>query len=314
MSRLAVLYHPIFLEHQPGSSHPESPRRLQSIMDLLQNKGFWNKATLMQPAAATREQIALIHDPEYIAYVESKRGLDHALLDGGDTVLSASSVDAAEFAAGAAIQAVNLVFEQEYDKVFAAVRPPGHHAERGKGMGFCIFNNIAIAAGYALHHGFAKKILIVDWDVHHGNGTQEIFYANPDVFYLSLHQFPLYPMSGTRRQTGEGAGEGFTMNAPLPAGSGDDEYAATLESALLEIERMFKPDLLLISAGFDAHVHDPLGGMRVTEEGFYKLTELTANFAQKHCNGRIISFLEGGYAYPALAQSVYRHLHCLLKH
>ncbi len=181
-------------------------------------------------------------------------------------------------------------------------------------MGFCVFNNIAIAARYAIQQKYAQKILIVDWDVHHGNGTQHAFYDDDSVFYFSIHQYPLFPMTGLKSEIGEGKGRGFTRNIPLPYGRGDDEYIVLLEQSLEEIGQKFAPDLVLISAGFDAHKEDPLGGMQVTTAGFYKMTELVSRFANRFCQGRIISFLEGGYDLNALAESVYRHLLCLLKH
>ncbi len=314
MAQLAILYDPLFLKHDPGAGHAEAPRRLQSIMTYLQNNGFLNKISVFSPQEASTAHLSLVHTPEYIESILQLRGVEHYILDHGDTILNEYSVEAALRAAGAALTAVDLIFEQQFDKIFAAVRPPGHHAEAGRGMGFCIFNNIALAARYALQKENVKRVLIIDWDVHHGNGSQHIFYDDASVFYLSLHQFPFYPRSGTASETGADAGDGFTMNIPLPAGQTDDDYAQHLEQALTEIELRFKPDLLLVSAGFDAHVSDPLGGMRLTADGFYKLTELAARFAQRHANGRIISFLEGGYSYPGLAKSVYEHLRCLIKH
>lgn len=314
MARLAYIYDALFTRHQPGGGHPEAPQRLHSIQAYLKKQGFFNRMDEVGCLPATREQLLSVHSAEYIDFVLTFRGKKEAVLDSGDTRLSAESVDAALLAAGAASKAVELVFEQNYDKVFAAVRPPGHHALRDTAMGFCVFNNIALCAAYALKKKQVKKILIVDWDVHHGNGTQAAFYENAQVFYLSLHQSPFYPMSGRADETGSGEGTGFTKNIPLPSGCGDDDYVRVLEKALQEIERVFIPDLVLISAGFDAHREDPIGGMQLTEEGFYKMTELTARFAQRHANGRIISFLEGGYHLKALPSSVSRHLQCLLKH
>ncbi len=314
MARLAYIFNALFTEHDPGAGHPESPERLHSIQTYLKKNGFFNRMDEVSCLPASKEQLRLIHSADYIDFVLSFRGKKEAVLDHGDTRLSAGSVDAALLAAGAALNAVELVFDQHYDKVFAAVRPPGHHALRDSAMGFCVFNNIALCAAYALKKKYVKKILIVDWDVHHGNGTQAAFYDNPHVFYLSLHQSPFYPMSGRADETGSGKGKGFTMNIPLLSGCRDDDYVHVLEHALLEIEETFSPDLVLISAGFDAHRDDPIGGMLLTEEGFYKITELTARFAQRQANGRIISFLEGGYHLSALPSSVSRHLQCLLKH
>lgn len=314
MGRLAYLYDPIFLEHNPGKYHPESAGRLQAIQDYLKQQGFFNRANLMNCAPATVEQLQLVHSKEYIEFVLQHRGEDQVVLDIGDTVLSSASVDAALIAAGTAVRATELIFEENYDKVFAAVRPPGHHARPNHAMGFCVFNNIALCAAYALQQKKVSKILILDWDVHHGNGTQEMFYDSDQVYYFSLHRSPFFPMTGKQEETGKGKGIGFTKNIPLLTGKDDYEYIRLFEEALSEIEQVFEPELVLISAGFDAHKSDPIGGMLVSEEGYYKMTEIAARFAQRYANGRVISFLEGGYDFDALAGSVYRHLQCLLKH
>lgn len=314
MARLAYIYDNLFVAHDPGPGHPESPNRLKSIQRFLSERGFFSRAELVNPKPIDPELLHLIHDPGYVDFVLQHRGIDRALLDEGDTIVNGKSVDAALLAAGAAVQAVNLVLDQGYDKVFAAVRPPGHHAVKESAMGFCIFNNIAIAAAYALQSKKISKILILDWDVHHGNGTQAAFYESDRVFYLSLHQSPFYPMTGSAEETGSGPGKGYTLNIPLSAGRNDDDYAVILEKAFMQIEQNFKPDLVLISAGFDALNVDPIGGMQLTEDGFYKLTEMTARFAARYANGRIISFLEGGYHLQGLAHSVHKHLQCLLKH
>lgn len=314
MGRLAYIDHPIFDLHDPGSGHPECPERTRAIRAYLERKHFFERITRFEPQPAQRTLLELNHDPEYIDYILLQKGKEHVVLDGGDTVLNEHSVDAALLAAGSATLAVDLIFEQNFDKVFAAVRPPGHHAENDRAMGFCIFNNVALAAHYALQQGFAQRILIVDWDVHHGNGTQNAFYQSDRVFYFSIHQYPLFPMTGKADETGRGKGLGFTKNVPMPYGQGDTEYVHIMEKTLAELEEMFLPDLILISAGFDAHQDDPIGGMQVTTQGFYKLTELVCQFANRTAHGRIISFLEGGYHLEALAQSVYQHLLCLLKH
>jgi len=314
MGKLAFIYHPFFKQHNPGEGHPEQPRRVERIMEFLKEKGFWDRPVHFTPEAIDSHFLEFVHSSEYIKLVESYRGADYAVLDGGDTTINEYSVDAAFTAAGAAALAVDLVFEEHFDKVFAAVRPPGHHAEKNRAMGFCLFNNVAVAARYALQRAEVKKILIIDWDVHHGNGTQHIFYEDDTVYYLSLHQFPFYPGTGRADERGRGPGEEYTLNIPLSAGADDATYVQKLENALELVAERMTPDLILISAGFDAHVDDPLGGMRVTDSGFYKMTELVSHFAQKFCNGRIISLLEGGYNLDALALSVYRHLSCLLKH
>ncbi len=311
---MAIVHDALYEAHDPGPGHPESPQRLRRIMDTLQNRGMFNRATLVRPGNVTHEQLSLIHSKNYIDFVLRHQGEEGVILDSGDTRLSVRSVDVALLAAGAAVTAVDLIFQQSYDKVFAAVRPPGHHARPEAAMGFCVFNNIALAARYARTVYGVSKILIVDWDVHHGNGTQEIFYHSADVFYLSLHQYPLFPMTGQNHETGEGPGKGFTLNVPLPPGQTDADYALALEQALGRVETRFQPELILISAGFDAFHADSIAGMLLTEDGFYKLTELVARFAQRYAHGHIISFLEGGYHLQGLANSVNKHLQCLLKH
>lgn len=314
MAKVAYLFDPIFLEHNPGTGHPEHSGRLQAINTYLERKGMFHKVARPTFAAAERRQLQLVHHTEYINRVMAERGKDGVVLDIGDTRLSGASVDAALKAAGAAVAAVDLVFGQDFDKVFAAVRPPGHHARPASAMGFCIFNNIALAAAYALKQDSQRRILIIDWDLHHGNGTQEMFYASNKVFYLSLHQAPFFPLTGKADECGDGHGEGFTINIPLTAGTGDNEYLAAFEEALQHIEKKISPDLVLISTGFDAHSQDPIGGLLLSDDAFYKLTEISARFAQRHANGRIISFLEGGYNTAVLARNTYRHLQCLLKH
>ncbi len=314
MGRLAYLYHPLFEKHDPGRGHPERPERLTAINAYLQRKGFWPRISRLEPEPIDRHLLQLNHSSDYIDFILSQEGKEGIVLDGGDTVLNAYSVQAALLAAGAGQAAVDAVFRKNFDKVFAALRPPGHHAEYDKAMGFCVFNNIAIAARYALLQNYVRKILIIDWDVHHGNGTQNAFYEDERVFYLSLHQYPLFPMTGLKTETGRGTGLGFTKNIPLPYGQGDAQYVQLLADALQEIAQKFQPELVLISAGFDAHQNDPLGGMQVTTAGFYKMTELVAQFAHRYAQGRVISFLEGGYHLQSLAESVYRHLLCLLKH
>jgi acetoin utilization deacetylase AcuC-like enzyme len=314
MGKLAYIYHPMFEKHNPGPGHPESPERLQSIQSFLKNKGFNNRYDLIKPEPASTETVSLVHAASYVESIANLIGVKRYVLDIGDTVLNEFSAEAAFLAAGAAEKSVELIFNEGYDKVFCAVRPPGHHAEYDGARGFCIFNNIAIAARIAQKRNYVKRILIIDWDLHHGNGTQNTFYQDDSVFYFSMHQFPFFPGSGRDFETGEGKGKGFTFNIPLTSGTSEDEYIKIFESSLKKIESVFKPELILISAGFDAHELDPIGGMMITNEGYYKLTEITARLAQKYCGGRIISFLEGGYSFSGLSESIYEHLRCLLKH
>jgi acetoin utilization deacetylase AcuC-like enzyme len=313
MRRLAYLYDPIFLEHDPGPAHAECPARLRTVQEYLTAQNVFSRADLRSCPPATREQLMLIHTEDYIDFVLKHRGVEQAMLDDGDTFISSASVDAALVAAGTAIEAVDLVFNQDYDSVFAAVRPPGHHARPGQAMGFCIFNNIALCAAHALRTRDIDQVLIVDWDVHHGNGTQEMFYTRDDVYFLSIHQSPFYPRTGAEGEMGSGPGLGYTRNIPRLARKDDAHYVDQLRLALEEVASICQPQLVLISAGFDAHAADPIGGMKLSEQGFLEMTRLLTDFAHSHAHGRIISFLEGGYDHPALAKCVNTHLQGLME-
>jgi len=230
---------------------------------------------------------------------------------GYDTPLSAESYDVALLSAGGVLAAVDAVVDGDVQHAFSCGRPPGHHATPTQAMGFCLFNNIAVAARYAQREKGLPRILIVDWDVHHGNGTQDAFYDDGDVFFFSIHQSPLYPGSGTSAERGVGAGEGATLNAPVPAGSVDADYIAIFEETLIPVAREFSPDLVMISAGFDAHEDDPLAGVHITTDGFAQLTRLARDIAEEQCGGRIVSTLEGGYSLRGLSASVVAHLQAL---
>jgi len=313
MSRqIAFIYSPIFLKHEPGGGHLERPERLKAIESHLKETKLWEKLQHYKPKASPKKYLLPVHHKQLVEYNTTQKGKSYFVLDSGDTVLSKHSIDAAYEAAGAGIMAVDLIFkDKKHTSAFAAVRPPGHHAEYNQSMGFCIFNSIAVAAAYAIEKQYAKKVLIIDWDVHHGNGTQNIFYSRDDVFYFSIHQSPFYPGTGAASEKGTDKGQGYTLNVPLQAGQDDDVYEAVLKESLQKIEKNFAPDLVLISAGFDAHRDDLLGQMRVSEFGFAKLTRILVDFAEKHCQGRIISMLEGGYNLSALQTSVFEHLKAL---
>ncbi len=296
-----LLTDPAMLAHDPGPGHPERPARLEAVLDVLRERPAPG-TSWRAPRRATREQVARVHDPMYVDAVEALRG-QYAVLD-GDTFTSPGTVDAAWLAAGAAIEAVEAVVRREARRALALVRPPGHHAERDHAMGFCFFNNIAVAAAHARESLGCERVLIVDWDVHHGNGTQHTFEDRRDVLVFNTHQSPLYPGTGGAPETGRGEGDGFTVNVPLPRGSGDADYAAVYEQLLIPIAEAYRPDLVLVSAGFDAHRDDPLADMAVSEEGFAHLCGVVCEIADGCAEGRVAVLLEGGYDLAALARSV----------
>jgi len=307
MSSLAIIRDDRYLEHNPGDCHPESPDRLRVIHDLLDRE--FPDLPKITPRLATESELALIHDPMYIQHVANTAGKVHAQLD-PDTGLSARSYEIARLAAGGLLQAVDSLFHNPQSEIrnpqsiFAFLRPPGHHAEAGHAMGFCLFNNVAIAAAYAKEQYGLKRILIVDWDLHHGNGTQNSFYDDRSVLYFSSHQYPHYPGSGNFDQVGTGRGEGFTVNAPFPAAFGDVEYLSVYDRILRPIALEYQPELVLVSAGFDPYFADPLGGMQVTAEGFGALAGLIKEIADRTCGGKVLLTLEGGYNPQGLRDGV----------
>lgn len=304
------VYHSDYLLHTMGDWHPERPQRLSSIVEHLKKIEFWDTLIHIQPYSADVKWIETIHTPEYIKSVEDACSLGFYQLD-ADTAVNKDSYRVALLAAGGALAAADAVMSEKVKNVFCAVRPPGHHAERNMARGFCLFNNIAIVAKYLQQEYNLKKIFIVDWDVHHGNGTQNSFYADPSVFYFSMHQWPHFPGSGLKTERGQGDGLGYTLNVPMPPGQGDEEYIEVFEQLLFPAVIEFEPDFFLISAGFDAHSLDQLAGMEMTRAGFGKLTKIVKNLADEYCEGRIISLLEGGYNLEMQAQCVARHLEVL---
>jgi acetoin utilization deacetylase AcuC-like enzyme len=306
MSFVAIIKDDRYLEHNPGEGHPESPNRLRVIHNLI-NKEF-GSLPLIPPRLATESELALIHDPFYIQTIANTAGKHFSRLD-PDTGLSARSYEIARLAAGGLLQAVDALVKPQSEirnpkSIFAFVRPPGHHAEPARGMGFCLFNNIAIAAEYAKKKYGLKRILVVDWDLHHGNGTQRAFYGDPGVLFFSSHQYPYYPGTGGFDEVGSGDGEGFTVNAPFPTGFGDAEYIHVYSRILKPIALEYRPELILVSAGFDPFVQDPLGGMEVTADGFGALANIVQDVARKTCSGRILITLEGGYSPEGLRNGV----------
>ena len=301
--RTAILRDDIYLQHITGDYHPESHHRLEVVYGMLQDEDMQDTFRVLSPRPATREELQLNHSSNYIDQVASTAGRSFCSLD-PDTTTSPKSWEAARMAAGGVLVAVDRVMEGEIENAFALVRPPGHHAESNKGMGFCIFNNIAIAAHYARQKHLLEHILIIDWDLHHGNGTQNAFYEDPQVLYFSTHQYPYYPGSGSVDEDGQGKGKGFTVNVPLPGGQGDQDFEAIFKEILKPIATQFKPQLILVSAGYDIYSQDPLGAMDVTPEGFATLTSLIMDMARSSCQGRVVITLEGGYHLDGLRDSV----------
>jgi len=307
------IYDDIYLEHKTTPGHPERPERLIEIIKRLKTEGIYPELLQLKPVGADPDWIKTVHSPEYIERARSSCKRNAAYLDSLDVPISAKSYEAAVVAAGGMLVAVDAVMEKKVANAFCAVRPPGHHALEDQAMGFCIFNNVAIGAKYIQKKYGLSKILIVDWDVHHGNGTQATFYDDPTVLYFSTHQYPFYPGTGSRAERGVGKGLNYTINVPLPAGTGDKIYIDAFEKELRPAALDFSPDFVLISAGFDAHENDLLGQMAVTTEGFGKLTEIVKAIAQKCCEGRILSTLEGGYHLDGLAASVESHIRVLMR-
>jgi len=293
---LLVLASERFAEHMTPPGHPERSQRAE-VMDVVARAWSARGGALEAPAPASREALARAHDEGYLDQIEGLRGRS-SMLD-ADTFTSPETVDVARLAAGAAIRAAEYALDGR-GPAFALVRPPGHHAERGRAMGFCVYNNVAVAAAYALHRG-ASRVAVVDIDVHHGNGTQWVFYEDPRVLYVSLHQDPFYPGTGAADEVGRGAGAGFTVNVPLAAGADDADYLLVQASLVTPVVEAFGPDLLLVSAGFDAHVEDPLGSMKVTTAGYAALIGHLRAVADARCQGRLAIVTEGGYDLAALA-------------
>jgi len=300
--KAGLVYDPIYLKHDTGD-HVENARRLVDAMSYLKETGIKEKLTCLPARPATVEELEMIHAPEYISYVKSKAEKGGGWLD-PDTVMSPKSYEAALYAAGGLMVAVEAVMKGEVDNAFALVRPPGHHAIQDRAMGFCIFNNVAIAAKFALSKFSLNRVLIADFDVHHGNGTQDAFYADPKVLYFSTHQYPFYPGTGWVDETGTGEGEGTTVNFPMAAGWGDEECLRAFNEVLIPVARRFQPQLILVSAGFDAHWADHLAMMKVSITGFAQMATILKELAAELCQGRLIFTLEGGYNLRVVASSI----------
>ena len=306
-----LLYSSRYTQHLTGDAHPEKPERVSYVYSQLAKGSALKDMILLEPHPAALEWMEEIHSPEYIRRVQQTCEAGFPVIDSPDTGVSRDSFEVARLAAGGALDLVSAVMEGKIANGFALVRPPGHHAERKIALGFCLFNSVAVAARYLEKRYGLRRVLIVDWDVHHGNGTQNAFYEDPTVFYFSVHQYPFYPGTGAREETGSGAGRGTTLNIPLPAGSGDDIYLESMEQIFYPRALNFRPDFVLVSAGFDAHRDDPLAQMEVTSEGYGVMTEMVKAVARECADGRIVSLLEGGYHLPALAECVETHLRSL---
>ena len=301
------VFHPDYILHDPGAGHPERPARLESILAHLKGTGLLDDLTHIAPEPVDEKWLLLVHTEAHIKNLEQSAARAPIHLD-PDTGMSEESYRVAKLATGGVLAAVDRVMDGSVDNAFAAVRPPGHHALPDRAMGFCLINNVAVAARYVQRKYGLERVLIVDWDVHHGNGTQDIFYADPSVFYFSTHQWPYYPGSGAATETGSGAGVGATLNVPLASGDGDAEIVAAFTHKLLPAAQAFRPQFVFVSAGFDAHRDDPLAGLEVSEAGYRELTRIVMDIANRFAEGRLVSLLEGGYDLNALSRSVETHL------
>jgi acetoin utilization deacetylase AcuC-like enzyme len=315
-NKVAILHSDMMLEHRTGENHPEKPERLSSAVSAVKkNKALSKHFIWPAISKASNDHIRLAHTDDYINLVKSEverlDGDQQVFLSTGDVVISKDSDEAARFAVGAGIAGIDQIMAKKAASAFALVRPPGHHATSNRGMGFCVYNNIAVAAKYLQKEYGLKRILIVDYDVHHGNGTQDIFYSDESVFYFSVHQHPFYPGTGRENETGQGKGKGTTLNVELPEGSGDKLLVSAFEQNLVPAMKNFNPDFILVSSGFDGHKDDLLGGLSYTSNGYKSVTTILTELANKYADGRIMFMLEGGYTASATNDSIIAVLEAL---
>jgi acetoin utilization deacetylase AcuC-like enzyme len=303
-----IYYHDLFGRHLEGYGHVEGSSRYRAVIERLRNCPFTDRLEFIEALPAERDVIAAVHEGEYVDGILSLEIDEAVVLDWGDTVATRDTPQAALHAAGAGVQAAGDILEGRFTNAFCPVRPPGHHAEPGRAMGFCLFNNIAVVARWLTGEAGLDRVAIVDWDIHHGNGTEKMFVDDPRVLYVSLHQYPHYPGTGHYNMVGTGEGTGYTLNVPVGSGDGDDKYRGEFEKRILPALDEFEPGMILISAGFDAHADDPLSGAMLSTGMYAEMTEMLSTVAEKHCGGKILSLLEGGYDLDALADSVEAHV------
>ncbi len=314
MAKTAYLWHTIYMEHETEWGHPERSERLTAIDNKLRTMPFYGDLVRVEPKKADYKHVELIHDSSYIKRVKSEIEGGTEYLDSMDTSVCSRTFEVALHAVGGGLNMCDTVAKGKAVHGFCAVRPPGHHAERDYAAGFCIFNNIAIAARYLQKQHGIKNIAILDWDLHHGNGTQHSFENDSTVLYVSTHQYPFYPGTGSERETGKEEGDGYTLNLPMRAGSGDEEYLDAFKNRIVPALEKFKPEVILISAGFDAHKADPLSGIRLSTGTYYHFTKMLLEVADRHAKGRVVAFLEGGYSLAAISESAAVMMQAFVEH